>query len=59
MRNISPSAGETRVREWFAILPVVIQGEQRWLETVLVEEEYANAGEEGWIWLPRKFLNKE
>jgi hypothetical protein len=32
------TSGTTRVRSWFALLPVTINSETRWLERVAVEE---------------------
>jgi len=55
MRFISPQANETRIRTKFAILPIVINGESRWLERVCIEETYVWGGESGWQWLPTKF----
>lgn len=36
-----PSLGEGRVKSWFALLPVRIGYETRWLERVTVRQEYA------------------
>lgn len=58
MRSLSPRAGERRIREWFAVLPVAVPGEMRWFEYVRVEEEFMNAGPEGWMWNPIRFVNR-
>ena len=38
MRWTVAEEGSTRVRSWFALLPVTIGPETRWLERVAVEE---------------------
>jgi hypothetical protein len=43
----SPKIGDTRTRSWFALLPVKIKGETRWLEWVTVVDTLVNDGETG------------
>ncbi|MGU9269768.1 hypothetical protein ACV3Z5_13800 [Clostridium perfringens] len=40
MRWKEPSVGDTRIKKYFAILPVTIKGETRWLEMVKVRERF-------------------
>lgn len=35
-----PKVGDVRVKRWFAIFPVTIKGETRWLEKVTVKQVY-------------------
>lgn len=40
MRYYSPKPDDVRIKTWFAILPVTIDNETRWLERVYVEQKY-------------------
>jgi hypothetical protein len=40
MKYIRPKVGTERVRKYFAILPVSIKRETRWLEVVKVQQKY-------------------
>lgn len=37
-----PSIGDIRVKTKFAFLPVYLKGEARWLEKVMVRQQYNN-----------------
>lgn len=54
--------GDTRTETWFAIFPVRISRETRWLEQVTVEYEYRFYGG-GWSpcykWQKNKFIDQE
>ena len=61
MRFTRPKPNEKRTRKWFALLPVTLNYETRWLETVEVEQTYIDIwnGETGeYWWYNAKFLNK-
>lgn len=47
MRKHNPLTGQTRIRSWFAILPVTAGNETRWLEKVTLEQSY-NTQQPGW-----------
>lgn len=38
--NPEHQTGETRIRSWFAFLPVIIKRELRWLENITVQQKY-------------------
>lgn len=40
MRFYKPDYRDKRVKTWFAVLPVTIDRETRWLEKVTVEQYY-------------------
>lgn len=42
MRWTRPRPRETRIKSWFALLPVQIDYDIRWLETVKVEQMYSS-----------------
>ena len=42
MRIIKPKIGAERVKTWFAVVPVIIERETRWLEYVTVSQEYTD-----------------
>ena len=42
MRKRLPQIGDTRIKSWYALIPVTINNERRWLEKVTVEQEYAH-----------------
>lgn len=48
-----PEIGALREQTFFAVLPVIIKGETRWLETVTVQQWYGFVG-----WRNRQFLNQ-
>jgi hypothetical protein len=54
----NPQYGDTRVREWFALWPVVVgypNTEWRWLERVRVREEFM-CGRVADFWVRRAFV---
>ena len=64
MRYIKPELGTKRIETWFALFPVTIGRETRWLEKVTVEQEYkemANFCADVIVpsneWLNVKFIN--
>lgn len=40
MRYIRPILGTRRIKKWFALLPVTIGNETRWMERVTISQEY-------------------
>ena len=58
MRWIEPKNGDIKIKKKFAILPIAIKGEARWLEWVTVKYRY-------WIseygtgsgWFPEEFID--
>ena len=42
MKKIKPKIGKRRVKTWFAVVPVTIKRETRWLEYVTVSQEYTD-----------------
>lgn len=63
MRFITPKIDTKRKHKWFALFPVTIGRETRWLETVEVEQKYTeiispcgDEPERGWYNL--NFTNK-
>lgn len=46
-----PEVGETRVKQWFAFLPVEIDDDTRWLEWVTVKQRY------GYMWYNDAFID--
>ena len=61
MRWCKVEVGCTRINCWFAILPVTIGHETRWLETIRVKQErvwvYSPAGVGTLQWTNRAFLD--
>ena len=51
-----PFSFDTRVRSYFAFLPVTAGNETRWLEWVTVREEYFEAADYR-VWVPKEFLD--
>ena len=55
------SKGTIRIKKWFAILPVTVRRETRWLENVVVEQIYLDkitpSGEPESDWHNVKFIN--
>lgn len=47
-----PERGETRVKQWFAILPVEIDDDTRWLEWVIVKQTHGR-----YIWYNDAFID--
>jgi hypothetical protein len=48
---------EIITREWFAILPIHINDEWRWLERVKVEGYWWHGWSGTWYWEPKKFID--
>lgn len=48
---------EIVTREWFAILPVCINDEWRWIERVKVEGYWWRGWSGTWYWEPKKFID--
>jgi hypothetical protein len=61
MRYIKPELKTIRIKKWFAILPVTVRRETRWLENVVVEQIYLDkitpSGEPESDWHNVKFIN--
>lgn len=55
MKMKKPVPGEEKTRKFFAIFPIVINTETRWLEFVTVKYFYSIRG--GWI--PFAFVDEE
>lgn len=36
----NPEDWDTRIKTWFALWPVIIENECRWLETVTIKQRY-------------------
>jgi hypothetical protein len=47
------------VREFFAILPVYVNHEWRWLERVKVEGYWWRGFSDTWYWEPQRFIDDE
>lgn len=62
MRFYKPELETKRIHQWFAIIPVTIDNETRWLERVEVEQIYINtttpSGEPEPNWYNLKFINQ-
>ena len=60
MKFIKPELGTRRVKQWFALLPVTIGNETRWLEYVVVGQEYMDlispSGEPESAWKNLQFI---
>jgi hypothetical protein len=48
---------QQRTKTWFAIFPITIKGETRWLEKVTVLQEWY-APDKQWGWYNIKFIDK-
>lgn len=48
MRWYKPSYGDTKMRSWFAWLPVTVGNETRWLERVTVMYQYGTTAAKKW-----------
>jgi hypothetical protein len=61
MRWQEPKEGDTRVREWFALLPVEISSEVRWFERVSVKQVYVKSTYMGvaFYWHNVAFVDEE
>lgn len=62
LKGKSDLVGKKRVIRYFALFPVTIDGDRRWLETVEIEQEYKcyfEGFEDGssYSWENMKFLN--
>lgn len=51
-----PNIGDIEVRSWFAIIPVQINDEIRWLEKVTVESQYSYS-DSAYFWKMKKFID--
>ncbi len=54
-----PMADQLRLRKFFAVLPITIGCETRWLETVIIEESF-RPGDPPWsgdTWRPKRFID--
>ena len=51
MRWYKPEMGEVRIIKKFAILPITINGETRWLEWVKIRQKFAIT-----IWINDEFV---
>ena len=49
--------GDTKVRKFFALLPIVINNEARWLEWVRVRYRLHYNWAEGWSWRRERFID--
>ena len=62
MRFYKPKLETKRIHQWFALFPVTIDNETRWLERVEVEQIYVDkispSGEPEPGWYNLKFINK-
>lgn len=58
-----PCANEMRIIKLFAFLPIEINLENRWLETVYIKQRYENKSifsfSEIWDWVDKEFVTKE
>lgn len=52
MRWYAPNRGDFRVIKKFAILPITINGETRWLEWVRIRQEFVAT-----IWIDDEFVD--
>jgi len=48
--------GERTIRKWFALFPINIKGDKRWLEIVHVEGYWWEGAVTGWHWKSERFL---
>lgn len=57
MKFTKPEYGTTKIVRLFAILPIAIEKETRWLEWVKIRKEYVFDMSSGWEgWLNREFF---
>lgn len=57
--NLSPESGQLRQRRLFALLPITIDNETRWLEMVTIEERF-HPGQSPWSgpeWRRKRFID--
>lgn len=57
--QLTPQRNETRIIKKFAILPIQIGSEKRWLETVYIKQQYEQIGIftfSPWDWVNIKFV---
>ena len=61
MRFVEPKLGTERVKTWFALFPVRVGRETRWLEKVTVEQKYTlvNFDDPYEDWYNVKFIDEE
>lgn len=60
MRWREPSVGDTRIKKYLAILPVEINGENRWLERVKIRQRfgrYLMLNEWRYGWYDEEFID--
>ena len=57
MRWREPSFGETKIKSWFALFPVTLRGETRWLEKVTVLYQYDHIFQKTFV--PQCFIDEE
>ncbi len=51
---------QQKIVSYFALFPVTIEGETRWLEKVTILKEWYKGGDFGeWCWTNIKFIDKE
>lgn len=55
MRWFRPNVLDVRYRTFFALFPITIENETRWLEVVKVREEYRYSDWLGYHWLRTNF----
>ena len=48
MRWFKPDHGDYKVRSWFALFPVTVECETRWLERVTVKYRYDGVIKKDW-----------
>ena len=61
MRWIMPRDGDTKIEKKFAILPIKIKNETRWLEWVTVKYQYCECSwpDDISCWVPEEFIDEE
>lgn len=57
MRWHDPVFGETKIKSWFALFPITIDGETRWLEKVTVLYQYDHIFKKQFV--PQYFIDEE
>jgi len=64
MKWNTPRPNDTRIKSWFAIMPVTVRYDRRWLQFVSVQQEwqylYTNSyGDDIWVWKNMRFIDPE
>ena len=54
MRLYAPYYGQKKTKSWFALFPITINGETRWLERVTVQFFYSPLRKD---WVPEYFID--